>query len=267
MDLSPNHGTFSGHQTKSLDILYQNVRSLKAFVSLNLNFASKACKITLVQHFVYGSTYEIICIYESWLNETFLNGELLPGYSIFLRDRIGKIGGGMLEAVKENIHAIRRHDLEKENTELVVVELALKNCNSTLYILSIVHLTPVPIDAVQHLNSSLRKTPKSSWVILIGDLSSINLPAINWSLDLPTPTTDAGQLEESFCELVGDNFLQQFIKGPTHVRGNTLDFLLCNCLEVIKTVTTLPPQQANFPTGHYIIEFQIQQTFRRADAV
>ena len=29
----------------------------------------------------------------------------------------------------------------------------------------------------------------------------------------------------------------------------------------------MPPRQANFPTDHYIIVFQIQQTFRRADAV
>ena len=171
----------------------------------------------------------------------------------------------MLVAVKENRHANRRHDLEKENTELVVVELALKNCNSTLLYTSYRPPDSGP-DAVQHLTLSLRKTPESSCVILIGDFNLTPM-AINWSLDQPTPTTDGGQLEESFCELVGDNFLQQFIKGPTHVRGNTLDLLLCNCPEIIKNVTTLPPQQANFPTDHYIIEFQIQQTFRRADVV
>ena len=43
-----------------------------------------------------------------------------------------------------------------------------------------------------------------------------------------------GQLEESFCNLVGDNFLEEFITGPTHVRGNTLDLLLCNCPEIIQ---------------------------------
>ena len=44
--------------------------------------------------------------------------------------------------------------------------------------------------------------PESTCVILIGD----NFPAINWSLDFPTPTVNGGHLEESFCDLVGDNF-------------------------------------------------------------
>lgn len=36
-----------------------------------------------------------------------------------------------------------------------------------------------------------------------------------------------------FCELVGDNFLQQFVSGPTHISGSKLDLLLCNCPEII----------------------------------
>jgi hypothetical protein len=64
---------------------------------------------------------------------------------------------------------------------------------------------------------------------LIGDF---NLPALDWSLDQPTPATNGGQLEESFCDLVADSFLQQFISGSTHVDGNKLDLLLCNCPEM-----------------------------------
>ena len=42
MDVSPDHGKFSGHQTKSLDILYLNSRSLNAFVPPNVNFCIKS---------------------------------------------------------------------------------------------------------------------------------------------------------------------------------------------------------------------------------
>jgi hypothetical protein len=72
---------------------------------------------------------------------------------------------------------------------------------------------------------------------LIGDF---NLPAIDWSLDQPTPATNGGQLEESFCDLVADSFLQQFISGSMHIDGNKLDLLLCNCPEIIKNVSSLP---------------------------
>ena len=54
-----------------------------------------------------------------------------------------------------------------------------------------------------------------------------------------------GQLEESFCNLVRDNFLEEFITGPTHVRGNTLDLLLCNRPEIIQNVIILSPERQN----------------------
>ena len=195
-----------------------NTRSLKAFVPSTTDCTSKQCKITLLQHLVYSATYDIVCICETWLNASVLSNELLPGYSIFRRDRVRKIGGGVLVAVKNNLHATRRFDLEKEDTELVVVELAFHNCKSTL-LYTFYRPHDSCGDAIQHLNSSLQHAPESSCVILIGDF---NLPAINWSLDFPTPTVNGGHLEESFCNLVGDNFLKQFIAGPTHVRGNKL---------------------------------------------
>ena len=105
---------------------------------------------------------------------------------------------------------------------------------------------------------------ESSNIILIGDF---NLPAIDWSLNQQTPAANGGQLEESFCDLIEDNFLQQYISGSTHKDGNKLDLLLCNCPEIIKNVSSLPPDQLCFPTDHHIIEFGIQKSFCRAKSV
>ena len=123
-----------------------------------------------------------------------LSNELLPGYSMFRRDRVGKIGGRVLVAVKNNLHATRRFDLEKEDAELV--ELALHKCKSTL-LYTFYRPSDSCADAIQHLNSSLQNVSESSCVILIGDF---NLPAINWSLEYPTTTINGGHLEESFCD-------------------------------------------------------------------
>ena len=49
--------------------------------------------------------------------------------------------------------------------------------------------------------------------------------------------------------------------------SNKLDLLLCNCPEIIKNVSSLPPDQLCFPTDHHIIEFGIQQSFCRAKSV
>ncbi len=54
-------------------------------------------------------------LYETWLNNSILNSEILPNYeSIFHCDRLGRIGGGVLVAVKTGIQITRRHDLEPD---------------------------------------------------------------------------------------------------------------------------------------------------------
>ena len=125
-------GHYFRSQIEALNALYLNARSLTAFIPSNTDGTSKQCKIALLQYLVCSAAYDIVCICETWLNATVLGSELLPGYPIFRRDRVGKIGGDVLVAIRDNLHATRRFDLEKENKEFIVVELALNNCKSTL---------------------------------------------------------------------------------------------------------------------------------------
>jgi hypothetical protein len=124
---------------------------------------------------VYSATCDIVCICETWLNATVLSSELLPGYSIFRRDRVRKIGGGVLVAVKNNIvlHVTRRLDLRCR-------------CQSTLLYTFYRPPDSCP-DAIQHLNSSLQDTHESSCVILIGDLTFLQL-TVQWIIQPLTST-------------------------------------------------------------------------------
>ena len=45
---------------------------------------------------------------------------------------MGKIGGGVLVAIKNNIHATRRMDLEREDVKLVVVEFTTQHNKTTI---------------------------------------------------------------------------------------------------------------------------------------
>ncbi len=86
-----------------------------------------------------------------------------------------------------------------------------------------------------HLNSSIQDTSESDCIVLTEDF---NLPVLEF------PTTAGGPLENSFCDLIGANFPQQFIPGPTHDSGNKLD-LLCNCPEVVRMLKRLIQVSAN----------------------
>ena len=153
-----------------------------------------------------------MCTCETWLNDTVLNNELLPGYSVFRRDRIERNGhGGVLVAVRENTHTTHRKDLERNDVECLVVELRTE-CNKPTLLYTFYRPANCSPDVLHQLISSLQTTPESSCVILVDDF---NLPSINWSLDEPTLTINGGQLEESFCDLVDDNFVQQFFTGPS----------------------------------------------------
>ena len=78
-------------------------------------------QITILQELVYCGDFDIVRICETWFNESVIDSEIIPGYSIFCRDR-EDLGEGVIVAVKGNIQTSRRLDLEREDTELVVVE-------------------------------------------------------------------------------------------------------------------------------------------------
>jgi hypothetical protein len=126
--------------------------------------------------------------------------------------------------------------------ELVVVELFKANHQSVIFYTFYRPLSPT-LDSIQQINSSLDNIPESRCIILIGDF---NLPAIDWSLDHPNPNNNGGLLEDMFCELVGDHFLEQLISGSTHRDGNKLDLLLCDYAEIIKNITSSTPEKLVF---------------------
>ena len=180
------------------------------------------------------------------------------GYNIFHKDRTGKIGGSVLVAIKSELEALHRPDLERPDCELVVVQI--KNLNSKPVILYTFYRPPNSThNSLNERNDSLQSNVEKDYVVVVGDF---NLPELRWSEDQTTPNGSTGQTGELFCELFNDNFLQQHIVGSTHSGGNTLDLLLSNHPEVIHDVRSLSDEQ--FPSDHYPIEFFMKQTFKQA---
>ena len=115
MDISSNPGP-ERCQSDGLRALYLNARSLEAYGASDDSRTRRICKITILQELVYSGDFDVVGICETWLNESVIDSEIIPGYSIFRRDR-EDLGGGVIVAVKGNIQASRRFDLETEDTE------------------------------------------------------------------------------------------------------------------------------------------------------
>ena len=191
-----------------------------------------------------------------------LSSEILTGYNIYRNDRTGKTGGGVLIAVNIDIRSNRHFDLERDQIELAAVEL-FKGSSKPVILYTFYHPDPGP-DDLNLLNHSLQQNSETACMV-VGDF---NLPSIKWSLDESTSTSLGGTAEEeAFSDLMEDNFLRQFIEGPTHIAGNKLDLLLCNFSEVIDHVSTTSPSQNEFPSDHYLVDFFIRLKFQRTKRV
>jgi hypothetical protein len=106
---------------------------------------------------VFGYLFFLILTF--WLSirskpsEIQLNDRTFP-QNICSQDRIGKIGGGVLIAVKEGLQFTRRSDLERDGVELLVVQLNKANIKPV--ILYVYYRPPSSSsDGLSLLNNSL----------------------------------------------------------------------------------------------------------------
>lgn len=209
------------------------------------NARSLVNKLTQFQSFIYSSTYDLICITESWLTNMIYNSEILPNdFTIFRKDRKTR-GGGVLVAVKDSIPV--QSLPTPEDLEVVAVNLFYKEVITMIT----VYIPPSSdLSYLQSLFHYLSVTIQSSkQVILLGDF---NFPDIVWS------ALDSSSLgSDLFCEFIFDHDLVQLIDVPTHNKGNLLDLVLSNSDSLVHDLfvdshSTLP----SF-SDHYIISFSI----------
>ena len=190
-----------------------------------------------------GKEYDLISVSESWLNDTVLKGEVLPGsnYNVFRCDRKPELtnkkdGGGTLCAVKKSLSAIRREDLEiAGRCEILWVQVVLSSKRSvfvgTIYIPTWANLS----DLTQVENSvtkcMLHMRPTDS-VVVLGDFNS---PSINWSLldsgvaIIENPNSITG-FSDRLIEITSSNGLSQHNTLITH-ENNVLDLVFTNDLK------------------------------------
>ena len=184
-----------------------------------------------------------MCITETWLSDSLFDLEILPtNYTIYRKDRCTR-GGGVLIALEESIPSSIIPSPSNLEVISVRIEVSIPISLCTVYI------PPKPNDIyVNTLLSYLAEfTSSSEHVIIVGDF---NLPDINWST-----LTGTSPLSTSFCDLMFDHNLVQFVDSPTHIKGNILDIVLSNT-SFIRDVHVEPSQ--SFGSDHFLVLFNIE---------
>lgn len=150
-----------------MSLLYQNVRGLR----------TKLSNVYIQSFHVH---YQIIVLTETWLNNTYLNTEILCNkYNIYRRDR-GTHGGGVLIAVSSSLHSEQLVNQSLIDIEFVSVVIKMKHKNiiitcsyippSSTHSLYIQHA-----DAIRSVANSFNKTDS---FIIMGDF---NMPSVVWN--------------------------------------------------------------------------------------
>jgi exonuclease III len=88
---------FQNSQLKSLVL---NARGLKR-ISREEVSNQTVCNLQRFQNLVYNENSDIICVNETWLNNSISNEDILPsGFTIYRKDREDRYGAGVLVAIK-----------------------------------------------------------------------------------------------------------------------------------------------------------------------
>ncbi len=142
---------------------------------------------------------------------------------IFRKDRDSR-GGGVFLAVHNSIPS--RLIPSPPSLEVVAVEILLPHP----VVLSVTYIPPgAPVSSISSTIHFLSNLVNQHNTILLGDF---NLPDINWeNLSSATPSGNM------FCEFVFEHTLHQFVDSPTHIKGNTLDLVLCKSLDQVADVS------------------------------
>ena len=175
----------------------------------------------------------------------------IPGYESFRSDRCGRIGGGCILYVHEQLLVSADYTFKDPCNNLVVVYI------ETLHTIAALQYRPsdspdadfarmmVELRNCIDIHSSGNRTPD---VYLMGDF---NLPEYNWN----TGTISSGPSYQACLklqEVINNNFLSQLVMEPTRGK-NTLDLILTNKSQDVIEVNVGKPALVGI-SDHLLVE-------------
>ena len=148
-----------------------------------------------------------IGITESWANNDIIDAELgLEGYVMFMKDRMGRRGGGVLLYIKETIQAYYEVQLQEETDCNEAIWCTLVTGHTTVTIGVVYRCPNITKQNIETIHNVISEVSKGDCIIM-GDFNHGN---IKWATLQCTGVED-----QKFLCLVQDNFLTQHVFEPT----------------------------------------------------
>ena len=200
-----------------------NTKGLK-IVHLNIHYLYP--KLDEIKLILSQQDIDILCLCETFLNETFLTIEMqIENFKMFRKDRQTN-GGGLVIYVRDELHCLQRTDLENISVESIWLEI--KQPNSKSFLISYVYRPPSSKvqwvkDFTLMLDNSLSDEKEC---IVLGDFNFDLL-----KIDSPS---------KSWLDLMESVNFKQLVKDPTRVTLNSatlIDHAFSNTPQNMSSVT------------------------------
>jgi hypothetical protein len=206
---------------------------------LNVNFQSIKKKQHLVQNLVDNTKPDIVIGSETWLDPNIKDSEIFPdGFKVYRKDRLGKEGGGVLIAIKNEYLSDLVEELSPdENCEMIWAKIEIVG-KKTLYISSFYNHKTSNEENIEWFDTSVKRACqlKNAALIIGGDF---NLPGWDWKNRTLKPGTSHAKQHYEFANTLDDTGLVQLVELPTR-KENTLDLMITNLPNQVPRIEVMP---------------------------
>ena len=219
--------------------LHEKLGKHKGLKFIHLNVRSLLPKIDEIRFLVHSADLDVVCINESWLDDSVNNNEIaIVGYNVIRNDR-NRHGGGVIMYIKETISYICRSDLQNQTVEAVWIELAAQSTNPVLCC-SVYRPPSAGIDYYETLLDMLDKvTDEKKEFVLLGDLN------FNYIIDETLCDNPVHHIETLYTA-------QQMVTDPTRVttKSSTLLDVILSTIPCRHNVTCV---RKTAISDHYLV--------------
>ena len=212
--------------------------------------------LTAFQNFVYHEDLDIVCVTETWLNDSIRDSEILPyNYTTFRQDRYkNRVGGGVLISVNSSSFkdvSMFPYDVNSDDLEILTL-LCISHLNKKIIVCCCYRPPGTGAVWFEHFAKFFDTISASNHQIIItGDF---NLPQLFCHGSEPVNN-------HRFIDALNDNFLHQINIYPTQ-NNNILDLLITNIPELPCITDIITPDQMGICTDHSGLQFEIQMSVK-----
>lgn len=192
-------------------------------------------KINGIRHILTQDPFHVICIQESWLNESVTNEEIISGtkYEIIRNDRSSfqsnrKNGGGVLMLVHQSLKHTQINIDIPTILEIQIAEIILP---ADKIIIVNVYVQPSRARTVQNkellrIIANIKTEYPDHGLIIVGDF---NTPTVNWimqpdGMNIITNEAHLPPIESRLCNIMHMHLLNQ-MNNISNSRGSYLDHI------------------------------------------